>query len=318
MIRILVTGGAGFIGSEFVNMYADKYDIHVIDKLTYAGNTNNITTTKFNHKQFYKVDISNYEECDKIFNLIKPEIVINFAAESHVDNSIHSSFEFVNTNILGTHVLLELSKKYKILKYIQISTDEVYGHLSINDPAFTEDTPINPRSPYAATKASADLLVASYINTHGLNACITRCSNNYGRNQHAEKLIPKIVLNALKNNHIPIYGLGENIRDWIYVDDHIRGIHHVMIKGIPGHTYNFGGNNQISNLDLCKKILTILNKSFDLITFVEDRKGHDFRYHIDFSKSEKQLRWEPIANFDEMLTYSIKEIANKNGFEINL
>lgn len=316
MIRILVTGGAGFIGSEFVNMYADKYDIHVIDKLTYAGNLNNITTTKFNHKQFYKVDISDYEKCDKIFNIIKPEIVINFAAESHVDNSIKSSAEFIHTNVLGTHVMLELSRKYNVLKYIQISTDEVYGHLEIGDSPFTEATPLNPRSPYSATKASADFLVLSYVNTHKLNACITRCSNNYGKNQHSEKLIPKIISNALNDEKIPIYGTGTNIRDWIFVKDHVKGIHDVMIKGSMGSIYNFGGNNQTTNIDLCKKILSILDKSEDLITFVEDRKGHDFRYDIEYNKAVLELGWKPEADFDTMLTNTVIEIANKNGHKV--
>lgn len=316
MMRVLITGGAGFIGSEFVNMYSEKYDIHVLDKLTYAGDVTNIITKDFDFKKLYKVDITDYDKCEQIFNFIKPEIVINFAAESHVDNSINSSFEFVNTNVLGTHVLLELSKKYKVLKYIQISTDEVYGHLLDNEEPFTEKTPLNPRSPYSATKASADLLVLSYVNTHKLNACITRCSNNYGRNQHKEKLIPKIVLNALENKQIPIYGTGNNIRDWIHVDDHVKGIHQVMIKGVPGSVYNFGGNNQIDNLTLCNKILTILNKPTNLIEFVEDRKGHDFRYDIDYSKSTRELGWVPTANFDDMIKNTIFQISSKNNKSI--
>lgn len=316
MLKILITGGAGFIGSEFVNMYSEKYKIHVIDKITYAADIKNIKTEHFDYRNFYKTDITDYSACDAIFNNIRPDIVINFAAESHVDNSIESSFEFVNTNILGTHVLLELSKKYNVAKFIQVSTDEVYGHLELNDPPFTENTPINPRSPYSATKASADLLVLSYVNTHGLNACITRCSNNYGRNQHKEKLIPKIILNALNNDSVPIYGNGLNIRDWIYVDDHVKGIESVMILGKPGEIYNFGGNNQIDNLSLSKKILDILGKPHGLIKFVEDRKGHDFRYHIDFTKANGALRWSPAAKFDEKLEYTIKEIANKNGYDI--
>lgn len=316
MIRVLITGGAGFIGSEFVNLYAGKYDLHVIDKLTYAGNLENIKTKDFNMNNLYKVDISNYNQCYEIFKTIRPEIVINFAAESHVDNSINSSFEFLNTNVIGTHVLLELAKEFKVTKFIQVSTDEVYGHLEKDDAPFTEFTPLAPRSPYSATKASADLLVLSYVNTHKLKACITRCSNNYGRNQHAEKLIPKIITNALHDKNIPIYGTGLNIRDWIYVDDHVRGIHDVMIKGTPGSIYNFGGNNQIDNLTMCKTILKILNKPETLIEFVEDRKGHDFRYAVDFNKSKSELKWDPLADFNKAIEYTVKEIAKTNGFDI--
>jgi dTDP-glucose 4,6-dehydratase len=311
MIKILVTGGAGFIGSEFVNMYAEKYDIHVIDKLTYAGNLENILTGNFNRKQFYKVDICDYARCEKIFKLIRPDIVINFAAESHVDNSIQSSSEFISTNITGAHNLLELSRKYNVIKYIQISTDEVYGHLEANDPAFTENTPLDPRSPYSATKASADLIIMSYVNTHKINACITRCSNNYGRNQHKEKFIPTVVSNAIADKNIPVYGTGTNIRDWIHVDDHVRGIHAVMLKGVAGQIYNFGGNNQINNLELCKKILDILNKPQSLIEFVEDRKGHDFRYAIDYSKSKQELSWEPLADFEIELEKTVNILKTK-------
>ena len=311
MLKVLVTGGAGFIGSEFVNMYAEKYDIHVIDKLTYAGDINNIVTPHFNRNKFYRTDICDFKKCEKIFDAVRPTVVINFAAESHVDNSIESSAEFVNTNVLGTHVLLELSRLYNVSKFVQVSTDEVYGHLEIEDPPFTEKTPLNPRSPYSATKASADLIVLSYVNTHGLNAAITRCSNNYGRNQHKEKLIPKIVLNALANKRIPIYGNGKNIRDWIYVDDHVRGIQNVMIKGEKGEIYNFGGNNQIDNITLCKTILDILGKPYDLIEFVEDRKGHDFRYNINFDKATEIFEWTPQADFQEKLKYTVEEISKK-------
>ena len=311
MIKVLVTGGAGFIGSEFINRYADTYDIYVIDKLTYAGDMSNIKTKHFNINNFHRIDISNYTQCEEVFKSVHPEIVINFAAESHVDNSIKSSFEFINTNIIGTHVLLELARQYEVTKFIQVSTDEVYGHLELNDPPFTEMTPINPRSPYSATKASADLLVMSYVNTHKLNACITRCSNNYGRNQHFEKLIPKIVTNALSNKKIPIYGNGMNIRDWIYVNDHVDGINKVLENGNCGSIYNFGGNNQIDNLTLCKKILTILGKPEDLIEFVDDRKGHDFRYAIDYTKANAELGWEPVANFDESLLYTVQELSKK-------
>jgi len=311
MLKILVTGGAGFIGSAFVNMYSKSHDIHVIDKLTYAGDMKNIDTSVFEMEKFYRVDICDYSKCDQIFNNVRPDIVINFAAESHVDNSINSSIEFVNTNIVGTHTLLELSKKYKVIKYIQVSTDEVYGHLEIGDPSFTENTPLNPRSPYSATKASADLIVASFVNTYNLNACITRCSNNYGKNQHSEKLIPTIVYNAITDKKIPIYGNGKNIRDWIHVSDHIQGIYAVMLKGKTGEIYNFGGNNQVSNLDLCKKILDILGKPHSLIEFVEDRKGHDFRYAIDYTKAERELFWEPTVDFYTELENTVNDLKTK-------
>jgi dTDP-glucose 4,6-dehydratase len=296
MKKILVTGGFGFIGSNFVKMFWDKYDIVIIDKLTYASNVENLNSVpKFG---FYKEDISNYDACDVIFKAEQFDAVINFAAESHVDNSIKNPRVFTETNVLGTQTLLDLSYKYNIEKFIQVSTDEVYGHLEMGDPAFAETTPLSPRSPYSATKASADMLVLAYVNTYGMNASITRCSNNYGPNQHAEKLIPTIVRKAYNNEKIPIYGSGTNIRDWIYVGDHCEGIHRVLEDGKSGEVYNFGGNRELTNLDLCKKILKQLNKPESLIEFVNDRPGHDFRYAIDFTKATNELGWVPRTHFD--------------------
>ena len=301
--KMLVTGGAGFIGSNFVNRYRGTYDIHIVDLLTYAGNMSNLD---YEPRNFYRMNIANFNEMDKLFNQIKPDIVVNFAAESHVDRSINDSLIFTSTNVYGTHVLLELSVRYGVEKYIQVSTDEVYGHLSIDDSPFTELTPLNPRSPYSATKASADLLVNSYHNTHGLNTCITRCSNNFGKNQHVEKFLPKIITNAINNIPIPIYGYGDNVRDWIYVDDHIIGINLAIRKGNPGEIYNFGGAySEMSNTELCKTVLEIMGKPIDLIEYVIDRKGHDFRYAVDFSKASRELTWLPMHDFITSLEKTI-------------
>lgn len=301
--KMLVTGGAGFIGSNFVNRYRGTYDIHIVDLLTYAGNMSNLD---YEPRNFYRMNIANFNEMDKLFNQIKPDIVVNFAAESHVDRSINDSLIFTSTNVYGTHVLLELSVRYGVEKYIQVSTDEVYGHLSIDDSPFTELTPLNPRSPYSATKASADLLVNSYHNTHGLNTCITRCSNNFGKNQHVEKFLPKIITNAINNIPIPIYGYGDNVRDWIYVDDHIIGINLAIQKGNPGEIYNFGGAySEMSNTELCKTVLEIMGKPIDLIEYVIDRKGHDFRYAVDFSKASRELTWFPTHDFITSLEKTI-------------
>jgi dTDP-glucose 4,6-dehydratase len=310
--KILVTGGAGFIGSNFVNKYSSKYDIYVVDSLTYAGSVFNIADA-IPEINFYKVDITD-TFLEEVFDNISPDIVVNFAAETHVDTSIHMPKLFTSTNIIGTQNLLGLSLIHNVEKYIQISTDEVYGHLGKNDPSFTELTPLSPRSPYSATKASADLIVQAYNQTYGLNTCITRCSNNFGPCQHHEKLIPKIILKALNNKQIPIYGNGENIRDWIYVEDHIDGIDAVIENGVTNNVYNFGGNNsEMSNIDICKKILDYLDKPHSLIEFVEDRPGHDFRYSIDYTKANNDLGWEPKFNFDDAITKTI-EFYKKRTF----
>lgn len=305
--KLLVTGAAGFIGSNFVNKYSFKYDIYIVDALTYAGKMTNIDWTNIPSEHFYKTNIMWMGDLDKIFKKVQPNVVVNFAAESHVDNSIENPFEFTKTNIQGTQNLLQLSLDYGVEKYVQISTDEVYGHLGINDPSFSELTPLSPRSPYSATKASADLIVNAYNQTYGINTCITRCSNNFGPRQHQEKLIPKIITNALSNTPIPIYGNGSNIRDWIYVEDHVDGIASVIEHGKSGNVYNFGGkNSEMSNLDICKAILNLLGKPTELINFVEDRKGHDFRYSIDYTKARTELRWEPKWDFTDAILKTIQ------------
>lgn len=309
-MNILVTGGAGFIGSHFINKFHKKYNITVIDSMTYAASLDNISPEFFMGDNFFPKDICYTDSYEFIIRDGNFDAIINFAAESHVDNSIESPSKFTLSNVVGTQNLLDLARKYKIKKFIQVSTDEVYGHLEKNDEPFTEETPLNPRSPYSATKASADLLVLSYVNTYGMNASITRCSNNFGENQHEEKLIPKIVKNALENNKIPIYGKGQNIRDWIYVEDHIDGIEKVLLKGKKGEVYNFGGNSEISNIELCEKILLIMGKKNSLIEFVTDRLGHDFRYAIDYTKSTKELGWKPKYSLDKLESV-VQSLVNK-------
>lgn len=303
---ILVTGGCGFIGSNYINKYSKYYNIHTIDCLTYASSLNNIDWNVFPKSNFHKINLLWYTELDELFKKLLPDVVINFAAETHVDNSISDPLVFTPANIMGTHNLLELSTKYQVKKYIQISTDEVYGHLDNFKNSFIETDNIFPRNPYSATKAAADLLVGAYYTTYGLNTCISRCSNNFGPNQHQEKLIPKIILNAMKNIQIPVYGTGENIRHWIYVEDHIDGINAIMEYGKPGEIYNFGGNNsEFTNIEIVKQILNNLGKPESLIIFVEDRKGHDFRYAIDYSKASKELQWYPKWNFNDALVKTI-------------
>lgn len=309
-MKLLVTGGAGFIGSHFVNKFYKKYDITVVDKMTYASNLSNLKGDFFNGENFFVKDIINSEDYEFLVRDKNFDVIINFAAESHVDNSIESPSIFTHSNILGTQTLLDLARKYKVNRFIQVSTDEVYGHLGKDDAPFTEITPLSPRSPYSATKASADFLVLSYVNTYGINASITRCSNNFGENQHEEKFIPKIIKNALEGNKIPVYGKGTNTRDWIYVEDHIDGIERVMLGGKSGEVYNFGGNSEISNIELCKKILSIMGKKSSLIQFVDDRLGHDFRYAVDYRKSTSELGWRPKYNLDRLESV-IESITNK-------
>ncbi|WP_099190528.1 dTDP-glucose 4,6-dehydratase [Tepidibacter mesophilus] len=295
MKKILVTGGAGFIGSNFIKYMLDKYNDYYIvnlDLLTYAGNLDNLKDVENNpNYEFVKGDICDFELVDKIVSQ-DIDYIINFAAESHVDNSILNPGVFVRTNVMGTQVLLDAAKRYDIEKYIQISTDEVYGSLG-DEGYFTEETPLAPNSPYSASKAASDMLVRSYYKTYNLPVNITRCSNNYGPNQHKEKLIPKIIHNALNDQKIPVYGDGLNVRDWLYVEDHCSAIDLVLHKGKVGQVYNIGGNNEVRNIDLVKMILDKLGKNYDLIEFVEDRLGHDRRYAIDSSKTQNDLGWLP-------------------------
>lgn len=311
-MKILVTGGAGFIGSNFLHYEVNKYpedNFVCLDALTYAGNYNNIKMLegKENFK-FVKGDITNREFIDKLFADEKFDIVINFAAESHVDNSIKNPGVFIQTNIAGTQVLMDAARKYGNIRYHQVSTDEVYGDLPLDRPdlLFTEDTPIHTSSPYSSSKAGADLLVGAYYRTFGLPITISRCSNNYGPYQFPEKLIPVVISKALNDEPIPVYGKGENVRDWIHVHDHNVGVDMIVRNGKIGEVYNLGGHSERTNLELVKIILNELNKPESLIIFVNDRPGHDLRYAIDSSKVERELNWERSYTFEE----GIKETIN--------
>ena len=311
-MKFLVTGGAGFIGSNFMHYEVKKYpnDYFVcLDALTYAGNYNNIKDLEeYDNYKFVKGDITDREFINKLFEEEKFDIVINFAAESHVDNSIKNPEIFLTTNIIGTSVLLDACRKYGIKRYHQISTDEVYGDLPLDRPdlLFKEDTPLHTSSPYSSSKASADLLVMAYARTYGLPVTISRCSNNYGPYQFPEKLIPVVISKALKDESIPVYGKGENVRDWIHVIDHNIGVDLIVRNGQNGEVYNLGGHSERTNIDVVKTILKELNKPVSLISFVEDRKGHDLRYAIDSSKVEKELGWNLTYNFED----GIKETVN--------
>ncbi len=315
-MKVLVTGGAGFIGSNFLYYMVDKYkdyDFVCLDALTYAGNYNNIKDleSRKNYK-FVKGNITDRDLVDKLFAEEKFDWVVNFAAESHVDNSIKNPEIFLKTNIIGTQVLMDASKKYAVKRYHQVSTDEVYGDLPLDRPdlLFTEDTPIHTSSPYSSSKAGADLLVGAYYRTYGLPVTISRCSNNYGPYQFPEKLIPVIISKALKNQKVPVYGKGENVRDWIHVHDHNIGVDLILHKGKVGEVYNLGGHSERTNLEVVKTILKTLGKSEDLIEFVTDRPGHDLRYAIDSSKAEKELGWELSYKFEDGIKETIDWYVN--------
>ncbi len=311
MKNVLVTGGAGFIGSNFIKYVLKHYDWNVInfDKLTYAGNLENLSDIEKNKKyKFVKGDI-----CDEgvVNNTIKDndiDTIVNFAAESHVDRSILGAKEFIQTNVAGTQILLDAFKKYGLAKYLQVSTDEVYGSLPEDkkELKFTEDTPLKTSSPYSASKASADLLCNSYFHTHKLPILITRCSNNYGPYQFPEKLIPLMIAKAMNSENLPVYGDGKNIRDWLYVEDHCSAICTVLEKGRFGEVYNIGGNNEWYNIDIVKIILKILGKSESLITYVKDRPGHDRRYAIDSSKIQNELGWKPEHDFENGILKTVE------------
>jgi dTDP-glucose 4,6-dehydratase len=321
-MNILVTGGAGFIGSNFIFYMLDNhpdYRIVCLDALTYAGNLKTLEPVmdKDNFR-FVKGDI---KDRDFIFDLIREEafdIIVNFAAESHVDRSIEDPGIFLETNIMGTQVLMDACRKYGIKRFHQVSTDEVYGDLPLNktELMFTEDTPIKTSSPYSASKASADLLVEAYHRTFGLPVTISRCSNNYGPYQFPEKLIPLMISKALAEEELPVYGKGENVRDWLYVEDHCRAIDLILHKGKDGEVYNIGGHNERSNLEVVKTILDELDKPESLITFVEDRAGHDLRYAIDPTKISNEFGWEPTILFDEGIKKTIDwYLDNKEWWE---
>lgn len=306
-MKILITGGAGFIGSNFVHYMVNKYkeyNIINLDALTYAGNLENLKTIEAKpNYHFVHGDIRNIELVDSLFNT-GIDAVVNFAAESHVDRSISDPGIFVKTNVEGTQVLLDAAKKYGVKKYLQVSTDEVYGTLG-ELGYFTEETPLAPNSPYSASKAGADLLVRAYHETFGLPINITRCSNNYGPYHFPEKLIPLMILNALNDKSLPVYGDGLNIRDWLHVEDHCRAIDLVLHKGVNGEVYNVGGHNEQTNIDVVKTILQHLEKPGSLIKFVEDRLGHDRRYAIDATKLRTELGWEPKYTFETGLKQTI-------------
>ena len=298
-MKIIVTGGAGFIGSNFafhmLKHYPD-YRIICADTLTYAGNLTTLDSVmEHSNFRFVKVDICDREGINQLFEEEKPDIVVNFAAESHVDRSIDNPAIFLETNILGAAVLMDACLKYGIKRYHQISTDEVYGDLPLDRPdlLFTETTPLHPSSPYSSSKAAADLLVLSYFRTYGLPVTISRCSNNYGAHQFPEKLIPLMLVNALNDKPLPVYGDGKNVRDWLYVEDHCKAIDLIIHKGREGEIYNIGGHNEMANIDIVKLICKELGKSEDLITYVTDRKGHDRRYAIDPMKIYTELGWLP-------------------------
>ena len=279
---IFVTGAAGFIGSNFIHHLKEQgyKDIVILDKLTYAGSTDNLNPHTL---PIEIVDIADKKQLERVFQKYRPQFIFHFAAESHVDNSIEDATPFVNTNVTGTLNLLELSVMYKVKKFHHISTDEVYGALGYDDSPFTEETPYNPQNPYSASKAASDHFVTAFGNTYGLPILLTNCSNNYGPRQNKEKLIPKTINNILEGKKIPVYAQGQNIRDWIYVEDHCQAILEVFNKGKVGEKYNIGGECEVANIDLVKTIIRLMGASEDLIEFVDDRPGHDLRYAIDLS-----------------------------------
>ena len=321
-MKILVTGGAGFIGSNFIYYMLEKhpgYKVVCLDALTYAGNLETLEDAMKNPDfKFVKGDITDREAVRNLFSEEKFDIVVNFAAESHVDRSIEEPEVFLKTNILGTQVLMDASREYDVKRYHQVSTDEVYGDLPLDRPDlfFTEETPIHTSSPYSASKASADLLVMAYHRTYGFPATISRCSNNYGPYHFPEKLIPLMIANALADKSLPVYGEGLNIRDWLYVKDHCSAIDLIIHNGRVGEVYNIGGHNEKANIDVVKTILKELGKPESLITYVTDRKGHDMRYAIDPTKIHTELGWLPETKFDDGIKMTIKwYLDNKPWWE---
>ena len=311
-MNIIVTGGAGFIGGNFVHMMVNTYpDDHIIcvDALTYAGNLETLEPIRDKKNfTFVKADIADRNAIYDIFETYNPDVVINFAAESHVDRSIENPEIFLRTNVIGTAVLMDACRKYGIQRFHQVSTDEVYGDLPLDRPDlfFTEETPIHTSSPYSSSKASADLLVLAYYRTYGLPVTISRCSNNYGPYHFPEKLIPLMITNALENKRLPVYGKGENIRDWLYVEDHCEAIDLIVRKGRVGEVYNIGGHNERTNLSVVKGILSILGKDESLIEYVTDRPGHDLRYAIDPTKINEELGWLPKTSFEEGIKKTVQ------------
>ena len=312
MKKILVTGGAGFIGSNFIFYMLDKHPedrLICLDKLTYAGNLKTLASVMDKpYFKFVRADIADRKTIDEVFAAEQPDIVINFAAESHVDRSIEDPGIFLQTNVIGTQVLMDTCRKYGIERYHQVSTDEVYGDLPLDRPDlfFTENSSLHTSSPYSASKAAADLLCNAYHRTYGLPITISRCSNNYGPYQFPEKLIPLMIANALADKPLPVYGEGLNVRDWLYVEDHCRAIDLILENGEPGQVYNIGGHNEMRNIDIVKLILQTLGKPESLITFVTDRKGHDMRYAIDPTFIYEKLGWLPETKFADGIQKTIQ------------
>ena len=323
-MKMIITGGAGFIGSNFI-FYMRKqhpeYDLICIDKLTYAGNLGTLAPILHDPKfKFVKMDIADRKAVYDLFETEKPDVVVNFAAESHVDRSIENPSIFLETNVMGTQVLLDACRKYGIKRYHQVSTDEVYGDLPLDRPDlfFTEQTPIHTSSPYSASKASADLLCNAYHRTYGLPITISRCSNNYGPYQFPEKLIPLMIANCEANKPLPVYGEGLNVRDWLYVDDHCSAIDLILEGGKEGLVYNIGGHNEKRNIDIVKIIIAATGKSEDLITYVTDRKGHDQRYAIDPNFIHSELGWLPETKFENGIEKTIKWYMDNKSWWQNI
>jgi len=315
-MRLLITGGAGFIGSNFVRYILNKYSGYKVvnlDLLTYAGNLENLRDVEKNpNYKFVKGDIADKKLVDELVKDI--DVIVNFAAESHVDRSILDSAAFIHTNVIGTHNLLEAAKNNGGKRFHHVSTDEVYGHLGLNDPPFNEKTPYAPRSPYSASKAAADHLVNAYFNTYNLLTTISNCSNNYGPYQFPEKLHGLFITNLIEGKKVPVYGDGMQVRDWLYVEDHCEAIDAVIHKGKIGETYCVGGNAEKPNIEITKKILELLGKGEEMIEYVKDRPGHDRRYAIDFSKIKKELDWEPKTNFDEGMKKTVEWYKNNQDW----
>jgi len=305
--KILVTGGAGFIGSNFVRMMVrdTTHDIVNVDALTYAGNLENLVDLEGNKRHlFVRADIADTAAMTKVFGDHRPDVVVHFAAESHVDRSVLDATAFVRTNVAGTQVLLDQSRAHKVQRFVHVSTDEVYGSLGPWG-YFNEDTPIQPNSPYSSSKAGSDLLVRAAVHTHHMDCVITRCSNNYGPYQFPEKLIPLIIANAMEGKKLPVYGDGRNVRDWIFVEDHCTGVRAAMERGKAGEVYNFGGNAERENIEVIRQILKLVGRGEDLITYVKDRPGHDRRYAMDVSKAKATLGWTPSFTFEDGIRQTV-------------
>ncbi len=309
VLDVLVTGGAGFIGSNLIRhllRFHPSMRITNLDKLTYAGNLANLVDVKSDPRyRFVRGDIADAELVNQLVGQYRFAAIVNVAAESHVDRSIADAEDFVRTNVQGVSVLLEAARRFGVSRFVQVSTDEVYGTLSGREK-FSELSPLAPNNPYAATKAGGDLLIRSYVRTYGLPAMITRCSNNYGPYQHPEKLIPKAVTSALQGQRLPVYGDGKNIRDWIHVTDHCRALDLVLHQGVPGEVYNIGADNEVANITLVKEILDIMGLSHDLITFTADRPGHDWRYGMDATRIRRRLGWKPQVSWEDGLRQTIQ------------